>query len=141
MPGYFDVYVMARERTAGVAMRFLEMFVPMREQSAVDYEFPQYSEKPTTVIQTASEAIQHCEAHPDEAQSFYFRNRGEGPAHGMLFFTADQGLILGLSVDEHEDDWLFRLKEWANSNVGYIASEVPPAPTAAEFRRIAAGGS
>ena len=141
MPGYFDVYVMAWERTTGVANRFLDKFVPKREQSAVDYEFPQHSEQPTTVIQSASEAIRHCEAHPDAAQSFYFRNLGEGPAHGMLFFTADKGLILGLSVDEHEDEWLLRLKEHACSDVGYIAFEVPPAPTAAEFRQIAVGVS
>jgi hypothetical protein len=136
MPGYYDVYVMARERAAGVAVRFLDTFLPEREQSAEDYEFPQYSEQPTTVIEAASEAIQYCEAHPNEAQSFYFRNLGEGPTQGMLFFTADQGLILGLSVEDQEDDWLFRLKEHAGSEIGYFTFETPPAATAAEFREI-----
>jgi hypothetical protein len=141
MPGYYDVYVISRERTAEVALRFLDTFVPEREQSAVDYEFPQYSEQPNTVFQSASEAIHHCEAHPDAAQSFYFRNRGEGPAHAMLFFTPDHGLILGLAVDEQEDDWLLRLKAHAGSSLGYISFEQPPAETVAEFEQIAAASS
>ena len=122
-------------------MRFLDSFVPKREQSAVDYEFPQYSEQPTSVFESASAAIQHCEAYPDAAQSFYFRNLGEAPAHGMLFFTADRGLILGLAVDEQQDDWLLRLKEHAGSSIGYIAFEEPPKDTVAEFEQRAAASS
>jgi hypothetical protein len=59
MPGYHDVYVLAKDRTAAVASRFLECFVPNREQSADNYLFPQYSDQPVVVIESASEAILH----------------------------------------------------------------------------------
>jgi len=120
------------------AERFLDAFVPQREQSAEDYAFPQYSEQPILVVKSVQEAVQYCEAHSAEALSLYFRNLGAGPAHAMLFFTSDGGLILGLSVVEREDEWFARLKEYAGSEFGYIAFESPPAPTATEFKELAA---
>lgn len=136
MPPYYDVYVLARERSASAAEHFLNTFVPDRVQSAVDYVFPQSGE-PSLAIGSAEAAIQYCEAHPLEAQSFYFRNVGIEPDHAMLFFTPDGGLILGLSVVGHEDEWFARLKEHAGSKVGYITFESPPAITATEFKQAA----
>ncbi len=138
MPPYADVYVLSPGRSAAVAERFLDMFVPQREQSAAEYEFPQYADKPVVTVKSASEAIQHCEDHVSEAHSFYFRNLGPGPAHAMVFFTSDCALILGLSVIDHEEEWFVRLKEYAGSEVGYISFETAPAATAGAFRELAA---
>jgi hypothetical protein len=138
MPPYSDVYVLAQERSVTAAERFLDAFAPDREQSAEDYVFPQYGEQPLVVVKSAAEAIRYCEAHPAEAQSLNFRNLGAGPAHAMLFFTRDGGLILGLSVVEREDNWFTRLKQHVGSEVGYITFESPPAATVAEFRELAA---
>jgi hypothetical protein len=121
-----------------VAERFLDTFAPQREQSAEDYVFPQYAQQPLVILKSAREAIHYCEAHSAEAQSIYFRNLGAGPAHAMVFFTSDGGLILGLSVVEREDEWFDRLKEYAGSDLGYIAFETPPPATTAEFRQLAA---
>jgi hypothetical protein len=134
------VYVLSPVRSAKAAERFLETFAPQREQSADDYEFPEYAEQPQLVVKSAREAIQHCEWHPSEAHSIYFRNLGDGPAHVMLFFTSDGALIFGLSVVEREDEWFSRLKEFATSNVGYITFEAAPAATAGAFRELAASG-
>lgn len=138
MPGFHDVYVLARERTAAVAVDFLKAFTPNHEQSAENYVFPQYSNQPVVVIDAASDAIMHCETHPKVAQSFYFRNLATGPIHTMLFFTRDSGLILGLSVEDREDEWIAQLRGHADSKVGYIDFESTPPETVAEFRRLAA---
>jgi len=138
MSGYYDVYVLALERSAATALRFLEEFAPRREQSAVDYHFPQHSDRPGTVLTAARDAIRYCLDHPSESQSFYFCNLGDGPAHVMLFFTEDRRLILGLSVDAGEaEDSFKRLREYAGSQIGYVTFEEPPPATASEFRQLA----
>ncbi len=138
MPPYSDLYVLSPARSAAMAERFLDTFAPRREQSAAEYEFPEYSDKPLVIVKSAREAIRYCEDHLGEAHRISFRNLGEGPAHAMLFFTPDGGLILGLSVVEYEDEWFGRLTEVAGSTVGYIAFETPPPATAAEFRELVA---
>lgn len=136
--GYHDVYVLARERSEAVANRFLGAFAPQSVVAADEYEFPEYSETPVVVFSTAAEAIRYCEAHPDAAHGFYFRNPNGSPAHAMLFFTSDGGLILGVSVVEGEQRALAELREHAGSEVGYITFESPPAETVAEFYQVAA---
>jgi hypothetical protein len=138
VPPYCDVYVLSPERSATAAERFLDTFAPKREQSAEEYVFPQFAEQPLRALKSAREAIQYCEIHSGEAQSLYFRNLGAGPAHAMLFFTSDGGLILGVSVVDQENEWITRLKEYVGTEFGYIAFESPPAATAAEFRELAA---
>lgn len=139
MPSYYDVYVLARDRSEPVATRFLDAFVPDRDPVASEYEFPQYSPEPVVTFATAVEAIRYCVARPAEPQSFYFGNRGSEPAWAMLFFTCDGGLILGLSVAEGEQEALAALKEHAGSGVGYIDFESPPPDTVTEFERLATG--
>ena len=124
MAGYYDAYVLARDRSSEVCDRFLVEFAPYREQSAIDYCFPQHSDRPTLVLTAPEDAIRHCATNPSESQSFYFRNLADGPAHVMLFFTSDGGLILGLSVEEDEmDDSYARLREHAQSEFGYVTCE------------------
>ncbi len=138
MPGYHDVYVLARERSAAVATRFLAEFAPNGQASANEYQFPEYSDRPTVVFSTAAEAIRYCESHPRAEQRFYFCNPKGIPAHAMLFFTGDGGLILGLSVVRGRKKALSQLKEHADSDIGYMTFESPPVETVAEFRRVAA---
>src|SRR5262249_30277922 len=133
MSACFDLYVLARERSTATAERFLTEFAPDREVSADDYCFPQNANEPDLVLTSPTDAIRYCEAHPEESQSFYFRNRGAGAAHAMLFFTSDAGLILGLSAEEGEEQKFFdMLRQHADSEVGYIDFEAPPADTVAE---------
>ena len=138
MPGgYHDVYVLARERSARVANQFLAAFAPNCLESADEFGFPEFAEVPTVVFTTSAEAIRYCEAHPGAAHRFYFRNPKGSPAHAMLFFTSDGGLILGLSVVKGEKQAYSRLVGHAGSDIGYITFESPPHDTAAEFRQAA----
>lgn len=137
MPPYYDVYVLSQERSAKAAYGFLAVFAPHGVESAENYCFPEYADEYDIVFSTATEAIQYCGAHPTAAHRFYFRNPSGSPAHAMLFFTSDSGLILGLSVVEGEEDLMFnRLKQHAGSTIGYITFESPPTETVAEFRQI-----
>jgi hypothetical protein len=104
----------------------------------MDFRFPQYSNQPMTILAVAQDAIRYCLDHPSEAQSVYFRNLGNGPAHAMLFFTEDRGLILGLSVEEGEADDIFRrLRDHSGSELGYVTFEEPPPATVGKFRQQA----
>ena len=139
MPGgYHDVYVLARERSAAEAARFLTAFAPNGIESASEYEFPEYSKRPTVVLTNSADAIRYCETHPTAANRFYFRNPKGIPAHAMLFFTSDGGLILGLSVVKGERKALKELMAHAGSDVGFITFESPPPETIVEFRQAAA---
>ena len=140
--GYFDVYVLARQRSADAAIEFLDHFAPIREQLDGDYSFPQYSGTSEVVFDKPMDAIHYCEKHPAESQSLYFQNLRSGPVHAMIFFTSDGEMIFGLSVPEGDDglekDCLNQLKEFARTSIGYIDFEAPPPDTAAEFKVLAA---
>jgi len=130
------VYVLARERSVAEANRFLAAFAPRGRAAADEYESPEYSDQPTVVFSTATEAIQYCGAHPDAGHRFYF-DGGDGPAHAMPFFTSDGGLILGLSILADAEQLFAQLKAHAGSEIGYITVEDPPCEPASEFRRSA----
>jgi hypothetical protein len=85
----------------------------------------------------AEDAIAYCVEYSSESQSLYFRNLGDGPAHVMMFFTEDGGLIFGLSVEGQSDAAFARLREHAQSEIGYVTFEEAPPPTAGEFKRLA----
>jgi hypothetical protein len=138
MNGFFDVYVLAPERSAKLAVDFLNHFVPRREQSAAEYCFPEYSMTPDAVFESALEAIPFCALKPNYSQAFYFRNLGTDPAHAMVLFTVDSGMILGLSVDEgKETEYLAHLKDFARASTGYIDFESAPPGTLEEFKAAA----
>ena len=72
-------------------------------------------------------------------------NLGSGPAHAMLFFTADAGLILGLSVDAGCDmsvgDRAAKSGLLGSANlpvreVGYITFETPPVDSVEKFKQV-----
>ena len=61
----------------------------------------------------------------------------------MLFFTADGGLIAGLTVDTEDLDeasiYLHQLAESVGGRCGFALGSMPPPPTAAEFEATASG--
>jgi hypothetical protein len=143
--GFNDIYVLGPERSAVAAGRFLDTFVPDREPSAVEYLFPERADVPDVTLRDPIEAIRHAARRPGEEQRFYFRNAGTGePAHAMVFFTSDGGMVLGVSVPEQHEDphreeaeiagWLARLQQATGAAVGYALYESPPpGNTVAEF--------
>jgi hypothetical protein len=139
MPGYCDIYALSAIRTADVVERFLNRFAPQREAMADEYEVPRYSDSPAIVFRRDTELVAYCVAHTSEPHSMYWRRLGAGdPAHVMVFFTPDEGLILGLSVVAESDHWLAKLLAFAGSDVGCVLFEDPPPDTARDFRALAA---
>ncbi|HJZ90588.1 MAG TPA: hypothetical protein VKE40_06915 [Gemmataceae bacterium] len=134
MSGYYDVYALAPARTAEAVERFLARFAPAREPAADEYEVPRYADTPAVVFHTPAELVAHCVAHPAEPHGLYWRCLGSGdPAHVMVFFTPDGGLILGVSVTADPERWLAELLASTGSKVGGVGFEEPPPDTASEF--------
>lgn len=139
MPAYYDVYALAPARTAGAVDRFLTRFAPAREPAADDYPVPRFADPPAAVLRTPGELVAFCVARPAEPYAVYWRCLGDGdPAHAMAFFTADGGLILGLSVVEAPERWLADVRAETGGGVGWVGFEKPPPDTAREFATLAA---
>lgn len=143
--GYNDIYVLAPERSAEAALRFLNAVTPDREPAADEYQFPEDAEASDATFRDPADAIRYAAGRPGERQRLYFRNVATvGPAHAMVFFTGDGGMVLGVSVmarqeDPHREaaeiaDWLDRLRTVSGAVAGYALYESPPpCGTAAEF--------
>jgi hypothetical protein len=91
-----------------------------------------------------SDVLEYLEAEPNAQYSMYWSNaRGESPYCGILVFTADGALILGLSPctgdqTSEAERWIEAMKEFAVSDLGYWGVEEPPVGTSREFRGRAA---
>jgi hypothetical protein len=137
-----DLYVLAPQRSAAIVVRFLDHFLPIREPSATDYPVPEFSDNPSQVLTRPDEVIHYSVACKTAAQSIYWRRLDDGePRHAHVFFLADGGLVLGLSISEPTEArwewWLEQLKEFVGSRLGYHVCEAPPVESVAEFERIA----
>jgi hypothetical protein len=138
-----DFYALAPQRSAEIVTRFLDRFLPDREQSAVDYEVPEHSDNPS-IITNPDAVIKYSVECKSAAQRIYWRRLGDGePRHAHVFFLTDGGLILGFSVEEPTESscnfWLNELKEFVGSGFGYYVLETPPVESAAELKRLAEG--
>ncbi len=138
MAGFYDVYALAPARTADAVERFLARFVPAREPSAADYLVPHLADTPAVTFGTAVQVVRCCVARPGEPYTLYWRSLASGdPAHAMAFFTADGGLILGLSVAADAGRWLGELVAETGGSAGWVGFEEPPPDTGAEFLAVA----
>jgi hypothetical protein len=132
--GFYDVYVLSADRARIAIDRFLDRFAPQHEESASEYEIPQYSSPPVSVFRHAHELVDYCVVHQHEAHAIYWRRSAAGdPAHVMVFFTSDAAVIFGMSVSRDPQRWLDTLLEFAKSDSGYVGFEEPPPTTIAEF--------
>jgi hypothetical protein len=131
MPEYSDIYVITEKRDRATVERFLRHFLPQRTESAEEYEIPQYSTTPEKVFKTDHELIEYCENNKEIEHSIYWQaTGGKKPEHGMVFYLKDGYAIYGLSTDAENvvfaKNLLEELKEFINSNHGYIAHEASP---------------
>jgi hypothetical protein len=138
MPPYADIYVLARSRDEATVTTFLDHFAPDREETQDEYTIPQNAGEPRMTLGSAAEVVSHCCLHPAETQSIYWRRVGDGdPAYGMVFFTSDGCLILGLSVAESNAQALLsELRKHTRSDYSYATVESPPPDSGAEFRKL-----
>lgn len=146
--GYLaDIYVIKKTRSKKLAIDFLNHFLPNREESAVDYVIPQYSENPIHEFDNAEDVMSFLETNPECSQSIYWGNTDESNRnkHGMIFYNKDGTMIFGISRNadmsgnfntENEDECLAEMKKYFDTNLGYIHYENPPVDNYEEFVEI-----
>ena len=88
--------------------------------------------------------LNHLETEKFSEYNLYWRNTDELNAnkHGMLFYTKDEAIIFGISRDadigghldtSNEDECLKLMKEYFQTDIGYITYEDTPYETFEEF--------
>ncbi|QHS63890.1 hypothetical protein [Chitinophaga agri] len=142
MPQYIDAYFLVPSRSPSVVHRFLDRFLPQREQSSENYLFPAADTNETDILfLDPFEAIAYMEAKPDESHAIYWRNTDLSNAihHGMVFHTNDGMMILGVSIPggDPEEDYaiaIFReIEAFTGAEWACMTVEEPPPGTEEEF--------
>ena len=142
MAQYADCYCLVASRDATIGIAFLDKFLPDREASAVDYPVPRYVDAPQHVFTDPGELMLFLAKKLNEKYSIYWRNIDSTNVfgHGMLFYTDDGKMIVGVSVAGNypEDALVIRcykeVKKFLNSEMGCITIEEPPPLNAIEFK-------
>jgi hypothetical protein len=134
-----DLYALAGDRSHEVVAHFRERWLGGFEASEDDYVFPQFTDEPEAVYTSPWELIDRLLAEPTQPHSLYWRNPRPGHVlHAMLFFTSDNGLIAGLTVDTDDPNiagaTLRQLADSVDARYGYAKWEQPPPDTASEFK-------
>ena len=134
-----DLYALAGERSREVVGRFRDQWLTGFEESAAEYEFPRFADRPDAVYDSPWDLIDRLLADPTQPHSLYWRNPRSGPVlHAMLFFTTDGSLIAGLTVATEDQDragaMLRQLAGSVEARYGYALAEAPPPDSASEFR-------
>jgi hypothetical protein len=97
MPELNDCYVLAPERSASLAVRFLDRFVPRREPAFAPEDPSEVLGLPRSV--SIDQVLEHLEVAVSRGYSMYFHNRDEcDPLHAAVMFNEDGSLFLMLSV-------------------------------------------
>ena len=138
---YFaDCYVLTDSRTKEFINAFLDKFLPDRQESADEYEIPQYSNNPTVISKTADKLIELLERNKNEIHTIYWRNNSKTTVqNAMCFFTDDGQVIVGLSCQTKypdtsiEDSYLKDLKNFCKSERGYVTYEENATHNTTEF--------
>ena len=130
-----DIYVLVARREEDYS-RFTATFLTGLGEAADEYEYPQFASEPSIVTSDLQVVLENLFRDRTQAYGIYWNSSGEtGILAAMAFFTADDGLILGLTVREDEAErQLRRLMNDLGSTTGGIFGEEPPPETAAEFR-------
>jgi len=137
---YADCYILCENRTSAFIHFFLDTFLPNRQESADEYEVPQYSDKPKVIFKTSLELIDYLSLNKDEVHTIYWSNTDKTNIKGaMCFFTNNGHLILGIYCETMfpdttiEDKVFGDLKEFCGNSKGYITYEEPATHDTNEF--------
>lgn len=142
-----DIYVIKKSRSRSLVNDFLNHFLPQRTESAAEYCIPEYSGNPTFVFESADELMSFLEKNENYSNRIYWKNADENSLnkHGMVFYNEDGSMIFGISRNadmsgelntDSEDQCLIEMKEYFDTNLGYILYETPPADSYSEFVEI-----
>jgi hypothetical protein len=139
--GYFaDCYVLSKNRTIDFINDFLDTFLPNRQESADEYEVPQYSDNPTEIFDNATDALKFLVDNPNFEHAIYWNNPDKSDLRGVeLFFTNDGFVVIGIYCEtmypntDIEDRFYKQLTEFSGSEIGYITYEDTPPFNSQEF--------
>ena len=133
-----EVYVLCEERSAEVAMRFLNKFLPARTDVADDYYYPENVDEPTFHAADAVELIAHLTQMTTAKYGIYWDQAATSePSQAMLFFTDDGAMIAGLAVPaESSKTFLGEVAKCVRGRFGMACSEERPPDSAEEFIQL-----
>jgi hypothetical protein len=136
----YDCYVLAPKRSAELAQRFLDHFLPEREPGFAPEDPAQVLGLPEAT--TLEDVVRYLEDHPERTYAMYWRSKtATSPFYAIVAFGPDGCLVLGLSPSSEEDAYghahalavLAEMKEFAGAEPGYTGVEEPPEITRRAF--------
>ena len=135
----YDVYVIVANKSKEVTDRFLGNWLSDFQETADEYEYPQYEDNSKILFKDAKKLISYLLNMPGSSYSLYWNNKnlkGE-VANGMLFFNQDGSLILGISVIVEDSlklkIYLEELGKEFGADYGFVNVENPPPESLKEF--------
>lgn len=131
MPEYSDIYVLSRDRSESGVYAFLDQFIPVREETAEEYEYPQFSESSREIYYSADDIVSKCSKEATSEYCLYWRaNKNVRPEHATVIYLKDGCIAFGLSTDasdrKYAVDLLAEMKAFLRSSLGYIGHEGSP---------------
>jgi hypothetical protein len=133
-----EVYALAPQRSEAVSDIFRSAWLDGFEESADEYEVPENSDRPEAIYTSVDDLIQRLVATPAEGYSVYWHNLRPGRIRsGMLMFTTDGALVVGLSIAGEDAGEAARvlseLARTVGAEHGYVTSDERPPDTARDF--------
>ena len=124
-----EVYVLSGERGSECASRFLTEFAPSRSPVATDFPYPEFVDDPTVIYDNPNELIRRLERDGNQPYAIYWNVEVGGLSDQvMIFFTEDNGMIVGLGGPHMQPEIALSLiQRVVNGKYGYITScSCPP---------------
>lgn len=135
-----DIYVLAKDRSAQTAQRFLNEYLPKRRFSHDQYEcYPWDGQEETDVLlETEYALLEYMEQQDNLAVNlaFYPLSRPVFLRVALLYYLNDGGMICCLNVyqDHREEAVLLNdLKHFLDSDFGFITYHAPPPNSIEDF--------
>jgi len=135
-----DVYVLAENRSAETARKFLDKYLSERNFNDGVYEFYSYEgdEELEFKFDTENEMLEFLESNTTLTLNcpFYPNNKNEFLRSVQLYYLKDGGMISCLNInqnDEKEDQLLNELRSFMSSEYGMVSYHIPPPNTKIDF--------
>ena len=93
-----EIYVLSDQRSASDALKFLNHFLPLREQAQADYPLPELSDDTQFTFQHETEILKYLEDHPTETYGLYFHDKNRDVFKAMIFTPMMEKLFVGLQL-------------------------------------------
>ncbi|MFM2267896.1 MAG: hypothetical protein RL757_1337 [Bacteroidota bacterium] len=147
MAEYIDIYFLVEKRTIEVALDFMDKYAPLSVPSADDYPVALHSDNPTIIFDEPISLMRFLSAEKYIDYAIYWSNEHNQSnyfiEHIMIFYTDDNKMIFGISVDKHNclkfdiDGVIKDINQFIKSNIYCITVEEPPPFNAMEFEDFA----